>query len=54
MNDTAFALLSISLGDGFSEALQQARNYQYRCGGFDPDILIPVLFIVWVFFTNDL
>jgi hypothetical protein len=50
--DTAFALLSISLGDGFADALQQARTYQFRCGGFDPDVLIAFLFIVWVFFTN--
>jgi len=53
-SDTALTLLQISFGDGFSNALQQARGMSSECAGYAPDALLPVIIILWVFLTNTL
>jgi hypothetical protein len=52
LQDTAFALLEISFGDGLADALEQARRLDYECPGYGSDVLTGYLVVFWVFLTN--
>ncbi len=52
LQDTAFALLEISFGDGFADALKLARRSDYECAGFRPDFLTGYILVFWTFLTN--
>ena len=53
MSDTAFKLLTVSLGDGFTDILQASRSTQdTTCGGFQPDGLYVILYFGWIVITN--
>jgi hypothetical protein len=54
LQDTAFALLEISFGDGLADALEQARSKPFECAGFSPGSLTGYLLVFWVFLTNTL
>ncbi len=53
MSDTAFKLLTMSLGDGFGDVLQDSRSVPNpACGGFKADFILIVLFFAWIVLTN--
>jgi hypothetical protein len=52
--DTAYNLLQISFGDGFSDALAQVRRLDYECAGFTPDALSGYILVLWMVVTNTL
>jgi hypothetical protein len=52
-SDTAFKLLTMSLGDGFTDILQESRSLpDPACGGFQADYLLIVLYFAWIVLTN--
>ena len=50
--DTAFTLLEVSFGDGFSDGLLESRRQDYTCPGFSPDNIVGYIIVFWVFLTN--
>jgi hypothetical protein len=52
-SDTAFKLLTTSLGDGFGDLLQTARSRpDPACGGYKADYILSILIFAWVVLTN--
>eukprot|EP00291_Cryptomonas_curvata_P024454 CAMPEP_0172156042 /NCGR_PEP_ID=MMETSP1050-20130122/2967_1 /TAXON_ID=233186 /ORGANISM="Cryptomonas curvata, Strain CCAP979/52" /LENGTH=1139 /DNA_ID=CAMNT_0012825019 /DNA_START=308 /DNA_END=3727 /DNA_ORIENTATION=+ len=52
-SDTAYKMLTVSLGDGFSDILQDSRARQDpTCGGFQVDYLLSVIYFAWIVLTN--
>jgi hypothetical protein len=53
LSDTAFKLLTVSLGDGFTDILEASRSTQdSKCGGYRPDRIYVVLYFGWIVITN--
>jgi hypothetical protein len=52
-SDTAFRLLTMSLGDGFNDILQDSRTRADQvCAGFKADGLLIIIFFAWIVMTN--
>ncbi len=52
-SDTAFKLLTVSLGDGFSDILSDSRaRSDSSCGGYRADNVLIVLYFAWIVLTN--
>jgi hypothetical protein len=52
-SDTAFKLLTVSLGDGFSDILEESRaRSDSSCGGYRADYILIVLYFAWIILTN--
>lgn len=52
-SDTAFKLLTTSLGDGFGDLLEMARSEpDPACGGYRSDHILSILVFAWVVLTN--